>query len=737
MPNLLGWFLIWMALCVGGTQPTSATDMSPSPSVASSLRHSLEMAKKAAAASKSPVDARPEEVLEQKHLLGEIVASLQHSLDAMERLPELQQRAVQAEIRARDWTSFSNPPPYSILLVDRLREELDAAIFKAQAADARIDLLKRQGAEGGQRYKAAEVAKRQSDERVEETGATVSRDRQLWLGELVGLRARAAAASMEEARHLQALTLAEADEQRGQVRLLEKQIATARQTSFFSQADRDAVLADLDRKQPVLERQAEQAQAASQRSRQTLIQAQAASKGNNKDTSRRDHLEKTVELRRLQSDNDELDGEIKRRTLEIHAWERSGWQLRWILLNSGDRDKLREALSEVDQLVQRLQAWNQYLENEIAGMLTGGEKQNLEQLADLSKEKSTLATQIQAAQQKRSDILRNGQRAIAGLQRTLNIWRQDFQARDAERSPAIMARDVMDHLWQGVLKVWRFEIFTAEDALEIDGRRVTATHSVTVGKSIGVVLFLVVGYFAIAWMSRHVGRFAVRRLKANTGYAAMISRWLHFILLAILTIIVLYMVNIPLTVFAFLGGALAIGLGFGTQVLLKNLVSGVMLLMERPLRMGDLIEVGAIVGNVTDIGVRSSTIRTFDGIEILVPNSTFVENNVTNWTYSSAKVRRSIKVGVDYAASPQHVRDVLLQVVTGHEQVLSDPEPRVLLEEFGSDAMTFNIQYWIDYSKDTDAALVASELRFMIKKSLDEAGIAIPFPQRVVHIKKG
>jgi small-conductance mechanosensitive channel len=197
------------------------------------------------------------------------------------------------------------------------------------------------------------------------------------------------------------------------------------------------------------------------------------------------------------------------------------------------------------------------------------------------------------------------------------------------------------------------------------------------------------------------------------------------------------MVNIPLTVFAFLGGALAIGLGFGTQVLLKNLVSGLMLLVERPLRVGDRVEVGTVVGWVTDIGVRSSTIRTNEGIEILVPNSTFIENNVTNWTYSNAAVRRSVKVGVEYGASPDQVRDLLLQVCARHDEVLADPEPRVLFEDFGTDALIFNLQYWIVYSQGNDGAQVASDLRFMIKRSLAEAGIGIPFPQRVIHFAPG
>jgi small-conductance mechanosensitive channel len=745
-------------ICLAGVRaPAALAGGVPSTSVVqageegASLRRSLEAAQAAyrqvLTADGPPTGATREEVLERNHLMGELVASLQHTLEATERLPDLRRRVAAQEMRTREWTAFPNPPPYSILLADQLRTALDTASYKAQAADARAGLLRQQEAEGEQRHKAAEIAKRQSEERATQVGTTEQRDRHLWLVDLASLRSRAAAASLEEARALRAVTAAEADEQRELVRLLERQVATARKTANFSQTDLDLVLAELDRRRTVLEKQADQSRTASQRSRQALVTAQQAltrfkadpaAGGAGSDAEvRLDVLQKTEELRRLQADNADLAAEVARRTLDVHAWERTGWQLRWLLLNSGDRDKLRDTLSEVDQLVHRLQTWKAYLDSEIARTPGQDNRFTLERVASLSPEQSVLATQGQAAQRDRVEILRNGQQAIADLLRTLSIWRQDFLARGADRATSAIARDVADDLLQGLRVLWQFEIFSVEDTLEIDGRKVVAARSVTVGKSVGAILFLVAGYFTSSWISRRLGRFAVRRLNAGGGHASMISRWLHFMLLAMLGITVLHMVNIPLTVFAFLGGALAIGLGFGTQVLLKNLVSGLMLLVERPLRVGDRVEVGTVVGWVTDIGVRSSTIRTNEGIEILVPNSTFIENNVTNWTYSNAAVRRSVKVGVEYGASPDQVRDLLLQVCARHDEVLADPEPRVLFEDFGTDALIFNLQYWIVYSQGNDGAQVASDLRFMIKRSLAEAGIGIPFPQRVIHFAPG
>jgi small-conductance mechanosensitive channel len=233
---------------------------------------------------------------------------------------------------------------------------------------------------------------------------------------------------------------------------------------------------------------------------------------------------------------------------------------------------------------------------------------------------------------------------------------------------------------------------------------------------------------------RRLERTLVGRFKAEPAAARIVRRWLQVILIAVLFVLALDLVKIPLTVFAFLGGALAIGFGFGAQVMIKNFISGVMLLIERPLKVGDIVQIGDIIGTVTNISIRSSTIRTADGIETLIPNSTFVESNVTNWTYSSPRVRRAVKVGVAYGSDTRKVSDTLLSVAERHGQILKDPAPRVIFEDFGADGLAFSLEYWIDYAKGADSRQIGSDVRFMIEKALAEAGIGIPFPQRDLHV---
>jgi potassium efflux system protein len=215
------------------------------------------------------------------------------------------------------------------------------------------------------------------------------------------------------------------------------------------------------------------------------------------------------------------------------------------------------------------------------------------------------------------------------------------------------------------------------------------------------------------------------------------GKWFFALLFVILFLMSLTTVKIPFTVFAFLGGAIAIGIGFGMQTLFKNLISGLMILIERPFRLGDVIEVGDIRGKVVDINLRSSLIRDRDEIETLVPNSTFIEQEVTNWTYSSKRVRFTLNVGVAYGSPTREVRELLLDTAKRHKLILEDPAPEVFFEDFAADSLAFSLQYWLDLSGGLDLRRVASDMRFMLDKAFTDAGIVIAFPQRDVHLDVG
>ena len=288
--------------------------------------------------------------------------------------------------------------------------------------------------------------------------------------------------------------------------------------------------------------------------------------------------------------------------------------------------------------------------------------------------------------------------------------------------------------WKLLLGVWDFELFAAEETIEVDGRKVTSSSSVTLGKVIRATALFVIGAFLFSWLGRFSEGIAVKRFHFDPARARILRKWLFALGLVILVVLVLVRVHIPLSVFAFLGGTIAIGVGFGMQNLLKNLISGLMLLFERPFSPGDLVEVGTVRGNITEIGIRSSTVRSIDGIDTLIPNSAFLEQNVTNWVYETPRVRFTVRVGVAYGSPAKEVARLLLETARQHPLVLITPEPEALFENFGPDSLEFGLFYWLNINSPVPIRVVASELRFLIDEAFREHQIVISYPQRDVHL---
>jgi small-conductance mechanosensitive channel len=180
-------------------------------------------------------------------------------------------------------------------------------------------------------------------------------------------------------------------------------------------------------------------------------------------------------------------------------------------------------------------------------------------------------------------------------------------------------------------------------------------------------------------------------------------------------------------------GAFGVGIGFGLQNVVNNFVSGLILLYERPIQVGDVLQVGALQGRVRRIGIRSSTLSTFDGAEVIVPNANLIATDVVNWTLSDRIRRVDIAVGASYGSDPREVLAVLDRVARAHAEVLASPEPTALFVGFGESALAFELRFW---TPEYDAWIrVGSEVRTAIFAAFKDAGIEIPFPQRDLHVK--
>ncbi len=250
---------------------------------------------------------------------------------------------------------------------------------------------------------------------------------------------------------------------------------------------------------------------------------------------------------------------------------------------------------------------------------------------------------------------------------------------------------------------------------------------------LSVVTFALLGVLFVIWSSRVVrNRLAARSV--NPDIVHLVSRAWLIAGFVILFFMVLDFLSIPLTAFAFISGAVAIGIGFGAQNIINNFISGWILMWERPVKIGDFLELGDIKGNVESINTRSTRIRRVDGVHVLVPNSFLLENTVTNWTLVDRLVRTSVVVGVAYGSDVSRVTELLNKAAESHTGVLKDPAHTVLFEDFGDNALVFELIVWLHSNAERGLRLVRSDLRYKIDELFREADIVIAFPQRDVHI---
>ena len=254
------------------------------------------------------------------------------------------------------------------------------------------------------------------------------------------------------------------------------------------------------------------------------------------------------------------------------------------------------------------------------------------------------------------------------------------------------------------------------------------------------VFLLVALLLGIFWISARTKSFLFNRFLVNSGldrslqYA--ISQIVSNIVLVVGVFIVLDNAGIHLGTLTVFAGAVGVGIGFGLQNIASNFISGLVILAERPITIGDRVEVAGVAGQVQQIRARSTVILTNDNITMIVPNTKFIDSPVTNWTYGDPRVRFRIPIGVAYGSDLEKVRNALVEVAQENSHVLPQPEPTVFLETFGDSSINLELVVW---SKEMSyrPRRFRSDLNFAIAQKLREAGIEIPSPQRDLHFRDG
>lgn len=279
-------------------------------------------------------------------------------------------------------------------------------------------------------------------------------------------------------------------------------------------------------------------------------------------------------------------------------------------------------------------------------------------------------------------------------------------------------------------------MYMIEKFLSVWTYRVLVINSdpVTVGELVIAFGIVAAGIIAVRIFNRTVGDRLFSRLHFRENTSLTIRKILNYFAYVMIFLFALRLINVPLTAFAFLGGAIAIGVGFGAQNLINNFISGFIIMAEQPIAVGNLIELDGVLGMVEEIGARCTRVRTGENIHILVPNSAFLEKNIINWTLSDHEIRTRVTVGVVYGSPLSMVKELLLKAAHENARILKNPEPFVIFSDFGDNALIFEIHFWVTIRRVVERKIIESSLRFRIDELFREADIVIAFPQRDIHL---
>jgi small-conductance mechanosensitive channel len=684
-----------------------------------------------------PAGVASQDVWVRRALLQRLVRVYEQQLGNLAELETAKGRKEETTRAAQLWTRFAEPLPYSILLTDRLREEIQAERLKisnSETAEAMRDHLSEE-----QRAALAQAEERirQLNEQLEGANDPAVVARLSWQRELERLRSQVAAASLGTLNAEYLVRQEQLAESRVRLGLFQRQVVIADAGARFTQVDLEQVTARIEREGRELEREFAQAQSrhiAARVALETAREAWRVAQARPAAIQETAQAAEWVGVREAQLDATDTATRVLRLMLEGGNIERTMWELRFTAYGSRNAGALRDSQRRLAAFVSRLDLWRERArqqsdESSIQIQLQETRLNNL----PLDSELRPLVSERLAALRERDQMQLRFVRGVERIERLTHRWAEGLRVAEGKLPFGGRVQNLFADGQSFLKRLWTFEVFTAEDTITVDGQKITGKRSITIGKIILAILILVVGYWVTGLVSALVEPIIIKRLKIEPNQANLIRRWFRALLVVSLVMFSLVSVKIPLTVFAFAGGALAIGLGFGTQTILKNFVSGLIILFERPFRVGDVLDVAGQKGTVTGVGLRASVLQLWDGTETLIPNSALLENNLTNWTYSNRKVRFTVTVGVAYGSDPRRVIQLLNEVAERHGLVEKEPAPQVFFTEFGDSTLAFELRFWVDVTK-ANAAQVSSDLRLMIAGAFVDNGIVIDFPQRDIHL---
>jgi small-conductance mechanosensitive channel len=608
-------------------------------------------------------------------------------------------------------------PPYGLADLDGLQEALDAVTERRTRRLAASQVVKSELDAASAELQRLEEARRLAREALAAPapGAELEVRRRLRLAELESRRAEVrrdvVARTLENSKR--ELTLVERDEA-----ALRAALERVRAALRVEPEELRAALADVDTREGRLERELERARAESAERQSRLVRAQATLDATPPPAAA---LAAEVSARRADAQVAALRVTLLEDQLARTKGERETWRERYqVLAGELGRREIRTLDARLTHLAEGLESARRIWSTGLDEM-----RSDAREARERSEKAAAERSETAPWREREARSFEEGVAAIEGHIEDLGRSRRLVARAVADVEDRLVLRGLgglVDGVTSKAAELWDRELAAVDD------------RPITIGKVVVALGLMALGYLGSRLLSRLVGRLMRRRSRAAEGGVKAVESLAFYLLLTLFVLLSLDYVNIPLTAFTLLGGALAVGVGFGSQNLMNNFMSGLILLTERPIQVGDIVEIDGTQGTVDRIGPRSTRIRTFDNIHLIVPNSAFLEKNVVNWTMSDNTVRAMVEVGVAYGSETREVTKLLRRVMDEHGQILEDPEPIVLFHEFGPSSLVFRAYFWVQMRDVTQRGRIASDVRYRIDRLFAEAGIAIAFPQHDVHL---
>ena len=673
---------------------------------ASKLRVAMlqEQAEKATTAE----DAQPKANETEVDLLKQVDVILAQRKSAAVTLEDIRASEADAKLQlaAIEEGQVSEEPPYSIMLVDQLRDSNKSLEAKAESLQGSL-LAARDAVERASQLVAdKQRAARQFKEKNPEADASVP-----------DLEVRIAEEMLELRR--KELEIEDVSERVRKLQLAigEKKLAIIRPRAVFTKQMLNQQIADLDAHETDLKRKVETLKTELQFAERRWLAARELVDAT--PTPGPELLERVDALKtNQQTIQQELA--VANQRLQRLPMVRTAWERRFLVISAAASSNERrvwldETVRQIDQLGREKRARELKID-EVRNTALGVNAAFDATPADKMELRRWLSTK-QAALAKQKEVLSNGILAIDSASRTLQQLRIQIEGEKGRTVSEWLAET-----WSLLKWVWNYELMHSDDV------------SITVGEVLSSVLLFFLGFLAAKWISGLLAR-RLPKLGVDEAATSVIESLSFYVFLIAFGLAALKYANVPLTVFTFLGGAIAIGVGFGSQNILNNFISGLILLAERPIKKGDLIKLDDTYGNIVKIGARSTQVRTGENLDIVVPNSKFLENNVTNLTRKDDRLRTSITVGVAYGSPLDQVVLLLEQAANESVDVQERPKPMVWFNDFGDNSLVFQINFWIKARTLAQMRKIETDVRLNIDRLFRQHEIVIAFPQRDLHIQ--